>query len=104
MMDPLGLLNQTASANGRCAPRPGVPAAGEPAGPSFKELIAEQIQQVNDLQQDAERAIEDLATGRRSDVEGVILASQKADTAFRMLLQVRNKVTDMYDELRQMRV
>ncbi|MBY0309054.1 MAG: flagellar hook-basal body complex protein FliE, partial [Phycisphaerales bacterium] len=34
----------------------------------------------------------------------VLLATQKADTAFRMLLSVRNKVQAAYDELKQVRI
>ena len=48
--------------------------------------------------------VEDLAAGRRNDVESVIIATQKADTAFRMLLQVRNKMMDAYEEIKQVRV
>ena len=62
------------------------------------------IEQVNALQTDAERAIEDLAAGRRDDLAGVMIAKQKADIAFETLLQVRNKLMDAYDEFRQMRV
>ncbi len=78
--------------------------ASPDAGPGFKELLQEQIDQINELQNDARAAIEDLAAGRRNDVESVMLATVKADTAFRLLLQVRNKVLDMYEEIRQMRV
>ncbi len=78
--------------------------ASPDAGPGFKELLQEQIDQVNQLQNDARAAIEDLATGRRNDVESVMIATVKADTAFRLLLQVRNKVLDMYEEIKQMRV
>ncbi len=78
--------------------------ASPDAGPGFKELLQEQIDQVNQLQNDARAAIEDLAAGRRNDVESVMLATVKADTAFRLLLQVRNKVLDMYEEIKQMRV
>ena len=73
------------------------------AGPGFKELLQEQIDQVNQLQNDARAAIEDLAAGRRNDIESVMIATVKADTAFRLLLQVRNKVLDMYEEIKQMR-
>ena len=62
------------------------------------------IEQVNRLQQDAEKAIEDLYSGRRDDVDGVLIAKQKADLAFQLLLQVRNKMVDAYEEIRQMRV
>jgi flagellar hook-basal body complex protein FliE len=37
-------------------------------------------------------------------VEGVILATQKADNAFRMLQQVRNRMMEAYDEVKQIRV
>lgn len=62
------------------------------------------LNEVNKLQQDASKAIEDLQTGKREDLEGVILATQKADTAFRMLQSLRNKVVDAYDEVKQIRV
>lgn len=70
----------------------------------FKQLLEQNLAQVNRLQQDATRAVEDLAAGRRDDLETVLMATQKADTAFRMLLQVRNQVMQAYDEIKQIRV
>ena len=49
-------------------------------------------------------AIEDLVAGRRDDLDGVLIAKQKADIAFQTLLQVRNKLMDAYEEVKQMRV
>ncbi|UCD76362.1 MAG: flagellar hook-basal body complex protein FliE [Phycisphaerales bacterium] len=108
MSDPLGLIGSTTGVSrpGPVTPpmAPGVTGRDQKQGPAFKELLMRQINQVNELQRDAKEAIEDLAAGRRDDVESVILATQKADTAFRMLLQVRNKVMNAYDEVKQMRV
>ncbi len=73
-------------------------------GPGFQDLLQSQIDKVNQLQADAREAIEDLAAGRRDDVESILVATQKADTAFRLLLQVRNKVMSAYDEVKQIRV
>ena len=73
-------------------------------GPGFQDLLQSQIDKVNQLQEDAREAIEDLAAGRRDDVESILVATQKADTAFRLLLQVRNKVMSAYDEVKQIRV
>ena len=56
------------------------------------------------MQAEASNAIEDLQTGKRNDVEGVLLATQKADTAFRMLVSVRNKLSQAYEEIKQIRV
>lgn len=70
----------------------------------FRRMLEKEIAQVNEMQQDASNAVEDLAAGRRDDLEGVIIATQKADTAFKMLLQVRNKVMDALDEIKQVRI
>lgn len=78
-----------------------MPGAG---APSFKEVLLGNLNEVNALQADATKAIEDLQAGRRTDVEGVILATQKADMAFKMLQSVRNKVVQAYNELRDVRV
>lgn len=83
------------------------PAGGkalEPGQASFKDVLMNNIKQVNELQQDAAAAIDDLQTGKRNDLEGVLLATQKADTAFRMLVSVRNKVQQAYEEIKQLRV
>ena len=102
MTDPLGLIGAGGGVRG--LPQGGVGRAGDQGGPTFKETLLRNIDQVNQLQQDATRAIEDLATGQRDDVEGVILATQKADTAFKMLQAVRNKVVEAYQEINQVRV
>jgi len=67
-------------------------------------MLEAQIAKVNELQQDATRATEDLIARRRDDIEGVILATQKADIAFRLLLQVRNKMMAAYEEVKQIRI
>jgi flagellar hook-basal body complex protein FliE len=102
MSDPLGLI-------GRATPhQPGFPPLPSPqqasGGPTFNEVLKQQISEVNALQRDAREAVEDLAAGRRDDLESVIVATEKADIAFRMLLQVRNKVMDAYEEVKQIRV
>lgn len=107
-VDPLGLIGSS-GAGGVQPLQPvsrGTPAGGQapdPNAPSFKDVLLENLKSVNRLQQDATQAIEDLHTGKRDDLETVLLATQKADTAFRMLLATRNKVLDAWEELKQIR-
>lgn len=102
MPDPLGLINPN---QGVSPLQPGKPLAQPKVeGPGFKDVLMKNLEQVNKLQQDAEVAIEDLATGQRNDIDGVMMAKQKADVAFQMLLQVRNKMMDAYEEVKQIRV
>lgn len=115
MADPLGLIGQSGGFGSGAARQVYGPGTGggltgtgskpaDPNAPSFKDLLLENIKQVNNLQQEATTAIEDLQTGKRNDVESVLLATQKADTAFRLLVSVRNKVQAAYEEIKQLRV
>jgi len=103
MTDPVGLIGGGGAIPPNI-PRPGSPAGGPVQGPSFKDVLFKNIEEVNRLQQDATTAIEDLQAGRRADLEGVLLATAKADTAFQLLQAVRNKVVQAYEEIKQMRV
>ena len=99
MIDPLGIVSRVNSQ------QPGLPkpaAGGE--GTDFRQELLAEMKKVNEMQRDATQATNDLLTGQRYDVEGVMIAAQKADSAFRMLLALRNKAVDAYDEVRNIRV
>ncbi|MDI1290337.1 MAG: flagellar hook-basal body complex protein FliE [bacterium] len=104
MADPLGLIGGSGGVN-PFAGQGGARAKAD-AGESgtFKDALTRNLDEVNRAQQEATRAVEDLMTGERSDLEGVILATRKADDAFRMLQSLRNRVMEAYDEVKQMRV
>ena len=103
MADPLGLIG-SGGVNPSMFPRPNVTGPGaEQPGQTFKDALLANLDEVNKAQQEATKAVEDLTTGKRSDLEGVIMATQKADNAFRMLQALRNKVMDAYDEIKQTR-
>lgn len=70
----------------------------------FGELLLDSIAQVNALQQDAQRTVETLALGGEVSPIEVLTAVQKADLAFRMMVQVRNKLVQAYQELQAVRV
>ncbi len=70
----------------------------------FKNLLLESLQQVNSMQQDADKAVETLVTGGDVNTAEVFTAIQKADMSFRMLLQVRNKMLQAYQEVKDIRI
>jgi flagellar hook-basal body complex protein FliE len=74
-------------------------------GPSaFKNYLLDSIKQVNDMQQQADSAVEKFATGGDVSTAEVLTAVQKADLAFKMMLQVRNKLVQAYQEVVDIRV
>jgi flagellar hook-basal body complex protein FliE len=66
--------------------------------------LIESINDVNALQQDADRAVEGLFTGEDVNPAEVLTAVQKADLAFRMMMQIRNKLVAAYDEVKNIRI
>lgn len=71
---------------------------------SFADTLKEAIGNVNQLQKAADRAAQDLATGRTDNVADVMIASEKADVALKVMIQVRNKIIDAYQEIMKMQV
>lgn len=105
MSDPLGLISGAGGVRGTGPFAPSRGAGGEAAGgPSFADSLREELARVNEKQAEADRAIVDLTSGKRDDLENVLLATQEADNAFKMLLAVRNKMMEAYQELRDVRV
>jgi flagellar hook-basal body complex protein FliE len=98
MTDPLGLIG--AIGGGQPVQPSGPTGANKP---SFKDALMRNIDEINKLQQDAAKAAEDLQTGKGS-FESMLVATNKADTAFKMLQAVRNQVMRAYEDIQQMRV
>jgi flagellar hook-basal body complex protein FliE len=74
------------------------------SGPSFKDYLVQSIQEVNNMQAAADQAVEKLATGGDVNPAEVLTAVQKADIAFQMMIQVRNKLTDAFTEIKNLQI
>lgn len=71
---------------------------------SFKDVLMKNLNEVNQMQQDADKTLENYVSGKSQNMGEVISASQKANMAFSMLTQIRNKLQDAYDEVKNLRV
>lgn len=70
----------------------------------FAKTLSESIAQVNELQQQADLKSQELATGKTEDIAGVMIAMEKADIALRLMMQVRNKLLESYQEIMKTQV
>lgn len=77
---------------------------GTDGNKSFAATLNDAIQSVNKLQHDSNIASQNLATGRTDNIAEVMIASEKADIALRLMVQVRNKIIDAYQEVMKMQV
>ncbi len=78
--------------------------AAAPKGKDFKSVLLDSLQEVNRLQKEADAGVQKLVTGESDNVAEVFAAVNKAGIAFDMLMEVRNKLTDAYRDIQQMRV
>ena len=78
--------------------------AGEAGGSGFADALKKSIEEVSRMQQDANKAVEDLATGRSDELSVVMNAVEKADLAFKTLLAIRSKLMDAYEEIKAMQI
>jgi flagellar hook-basal body complex protein FliE len=71
---------------------------------TFGDFLAQSIAKVNNLQQDADTAMQKLASGKSQNLHETLLAVERADIAFKQMNQVRMKVIDAYREIMKMQV
>lgn len=84
---------------------PGAAAGPAPApGKDFRSVLMDSLDEVNRLQGEADQQVQRLLTGETENVAEVLAAVNKAGIAFDLLMQIRNKLTDAYQEIQQMRV
>jgi len=66
---------------------------------TFRDLVLGGIGEVNMLQQNADRSVEILMTGGEIGTAEVLTAVQKADIAFKLMMQIRNKLVGAFQEI-----
>jgi flagellar hook-basal body complex protein FliE len=71
---------------------------------SFTATLRQQLERVSQMQDEAEAGIQNLLTGRSQNITEVFAAARKAEVAFSLLMELRNKLTDAYLELKRMQV
>jgi flagellar hook-basal body complex protein FliE len=71
---------------------------------SFSNYAQRALADVNRQMRIADEAIKDLATGKNQDIHNTMIAMQKAEISFELVLQIRNKLIAAYDEIRRMSI
>ncbi len=80
-----------------------------PEGPktdkeSFKKTLLGYIDQVNELQNRADKSIEKLISGEAKDIHQVMVAAEEATISFQLMMELRNKILEAYHEVMRIQV
>lgn len=68
----------------------------------FGGVLKNAINQVSDLQGSAETQVNTLMQGGNADMSKVMVSVEKADVAFQLMMQVRNKIVSAYQDIEKM--
>lgn len=91
----IGDISQTISGVSKTTQKPEV---------SFQDAIKDALKQVSEVQNEAEKAIEDFSKGDVKDIHTVVIAMEKADVSLQTLMTVRSKLLTAYEEVMRMQV
>jgi len=69
---------------------------------AFSDMLQSKIGEVDHLQKNAETQVTDFATGKSRNLHEAVLAMEMADSSLRMLVTVRNKALEAYQEIMKM--
>jgi flagellar hook-basal body complex protein FliE len=76
----------------------------KPKGAAFSEVLKNSVRHVNELQLDADNLTNRLALGEVEDISEVSIAVEKAELALRLMVQIRDKMVDAYQQIARMGV
>ena len=80
------------------------PTPGQGRIDGFGDLLRQSLAELNTLQTNAENSIAAFSAGMPVSPDEVAAAVNQADLAFRMMVQIRNKLVSAWQELRQMQI
>ncbi len=69
------------------------------AGSAFAQTLKSAMAEVNDLQVSSEKAMSDIATGQVKDLHQAALAIDKAEISMKLMLEVRSKALNAYQQI-----
>ncbi len=71
-------------------------------GLSFQDTLKAFTREVNTQMKDADQKVAEFAVGKGQGLHEVMIASEKAGISFKLLMEIRNKLLDAYQEIMRM--
>jgi len=99
--EPLDTPERIALASG---PLPTARPPTDSPSPAFEQVLKDSLQSVDRLQHEADQAIQRLAVNGDVNLHTTMIAVEKADLSFRLMMQIRNKIVEAYQEVMRMQV
>jgi len=72
------------------------------SGAGFADTLRDAMDEMGQLGAQAETKVASVLEGTGGDVHSALIAVEKADLSFQLMLQVRNKIVSAYEEISRM--
>lgn len=73
-------------------------------GADFAAMIKDSLESVNRKQVEADKAAAELASGQNGNIHEVMIKMEEAEISLRLMVQMRNKIVEAYQEVMRMQV
>ncbi len=83
---------------------PAAKPAAQKSASGMAEAFQKTLEQVNQIQNKADNSVEKFQSGQGGNLHEVMLNMEQADISMRLLVQMRNKVVEAYQEVMRMQV
>lgn len=80
----------------------GLSTSADAGGASFSDVLKNAVNNVNSLHDNAASQVVNMMQGGGGDVNNVMIAVEKADVSFQLMMQVRNKIVSAYQDIEKM--
>ncbi len=71
---------------------------------NFANLLKEAINEVSKVEKNADEEIKKVVTGEEKNIHKTLIAVEKADLSFQLMMEIKNKLMDAYNELMRTRI
>jgi flagellar hook-basal body complex protein FliE len=85
-------------------PGTAAPEQSKSQGKSFTDMLSEGIEEVSKMQKTADKMAVDVSTGKSGDLHEAMLAATQAELSFNLMVQIRNKALEAYQDIMRMPV
>jgi flagellar hook-basal body complex protein FliE len=76
--------------------------SGGTSSAGFRDVLSSAIDDIQSLESQAETKVAGVLEGTGTDVHSAMIAVEKADLSFQLMMQVRNKIISAYQEISRM--
>jgi flagellar hook-basal body complex protein FliE len=67
--------------------------------PQFIDTLKQTLQQAQQIQNEADRRVSEVVSGKSGDIQSALVAVEKANLSFQMAMEVRNKIVQAYQDI-----